>query len=59
MDVISIGQKSVYNEMLWMEAEKKFSLVVRKDIKDFLKDNNGGYPKEDIIIVKDSEKKME
>lgn len=55
MDVISIEQKSVYNEMIWTEAEKKFSVAVRNDIKDFLKVNNGGYPKEDIIIVKDSE----
>lgn len=55
MGVISIEQKSVYNEMIWTEAEKKFSVAVRKDIKDFLKDNNGGYPKKDVIIVNGTE----
>ncbi|HIU58185.1 MAG TPA: SMI1/KNR4 family protein [Candidatus Ornithomonoglobus merdipullorum] len=51
MKNISTECKGSYNELIWQEAEKHFDIVVRNDIKLFLKANNGGYPKKDIIIV--------
>ena len=55
MNSISINIKTVYNEAIWVAAERKHGIVIRSDIKDFLKLNNGGYPKNDIIIVDGNE----
>lgn len=49
---ISTDCKSTYNESIWEDAEKKFNITINQKIKDFLKDNNGGYPISNIIKVK-------
>lgn len=55
MNTISINTKDVYNEAIWAAVERKYGIVIRSDIKDFLKLNNGGYPQKDIIVVEGRE----
>ena len=40
---------------IWELAERKYSITIRKNIKEFISLNAGGYPKKDVISVKDEE----
>lgn len=50
MKCIADDCKTSINENVWREAEKKYGIVIRDDIKSFLESNAGGYPKKDIIV---------
>lgn len=55
MNIISTECRTEYNENIWNEVEQKYDILIRTDIKDFFKLNNGGYPINDIIIFDDIE----
>lgn len=40
-----------YDETILARAEEKYSIIIREDVKLFLKKNTGGYPIKDIIAV--------
>ncbi|MDU5440679.1 MAG: SMI1/KNR4 family protein [Ruminococcus sp.] len=51
MNAISTNVKDNLDGTIFTEAEKKYSITIRKDIKLFLSLNAGGYPVKDMIIV--------
>ena len=50
MKCISSNCKLNINKMVFEKAEKIYSVSIRKEIKDFLELNSGGYPIKDIIV---------
>ena len=50
MKCISNNCKLIINKKVFEEAEKTYSISLRKEIKDFLEKNSGGYPVKDIIV---------
>lgn len=50
MKCISSNCKLNINKKVFEEAEKVYSVSIRKEIKDFLEKNSGGYPVKDIIV---------
>lgn len=55
MKSISTNVKSNVDNAIFAEAEKKYSITIRKDIKDFVAANAGGYPPKDVIEVEGEE----
>lgn len=51
MKCISTNVKSNIDNNIWKSAEEKYSISIRKDIKDFVKSNAGGYPSKDVIVA--------
>ena len=50
MKCISNNCKLNINKKVFEVAEKEYSVSIRKEIKDFLEKNSGGYPVKDIIV---------
>lgn len=50
MKCISENRKLNINKKIFEDAEKKYSITIRPEIKDFLWENSGGYPIKDIIV---------
>lgn len=50
MKCISNNCKLNIYKKVFEVAEKKYSVSIRKEIKDFLEKNSGGYPVKDIIV---------
>lgn len=55
MKSISTNVKSNVDNAIFAEAEKKYSITIRKDIKDFVAANAGGYPAKDVIEAEGEE----
>lgn len=55
MKSISKNVKNNFDADIFAEAEKKYLINIRKDIKDFVSVNAGGYPIKDIIIAEGDE----
>ena len=55
MKSISTNVKSNVDNAIFAEAEKKYSITIRKDIKDFVVANAGGYPAKDVIEAEGEE----
>ena len=51
MKSISTNVKSNVDNTIFAEAEKKYSITIRKDIKNFISVNAGGYPTKDVIVA--------
>ena len=49
MKSISTNVNSNVDNSIFAEAEKKYSITIRKEIKDFVQGNAGGYPAKDVI----------
>ena len=50
MKCISNNCKLNINKKVLEEAEKTYAVRIRKEIKEFLEKNSGGYPVKDIIV---------
>lgn len=55
MNSISTNVRNNVDCTIFAEAEKKYSITIRKDIKNFLALNAGGYPVKDVIVVDSDE----
>lgn len=55
MKCIVKNRISIANEKVFEDVEKKYSIQIRKEIKEFLKVNGGGYPEKDVIIADEEE----
>lgn len=55
MKCISTNCKRNFDINIFLDAEKKFAMKIRKEIIDFVKMNAGGYPVKDIVIFNDEE----
>ena len=53
MKNFSKGSRLKYDESIIKNAEIKFNIVIKKEIVDFFKYNNGGYPTTNYIEVND------
>lgn len=51
MKSISTNCNKHFDSGVFLDAEKKFSISIRNEIKDFIKMNAGGYPVKDIIVI--------
>ena len=51
MKTISTNVKSNMDKAIFAETEKKYSITIRKDIKDFIAANAGGCPSKDLIVA--------
>ncbi len=49
MKCITTNCRENINENVWQEASLKYGVIVRDDIKNFLRGNNGGYPENGYI----------
>ena len=55
MKCISTNVKRNIDSTILADAEKKYSITIRDDIKEFIASNSGGYPTKDIIDVEGEE----
>ena len=55
MKCISTNVKNNTDNSIWTDAERKYAVTIRNDVKDFILANGGGYPTNDIIVVKGEE----
>ena len=51
MKCITTNCRENINENVWQEASLKYGVIIRDDIKNFLRVNNGGYPENYYIEV--------
>ncbi len=51
MKSIIKGNKRCFDEKIFSNAEKVYSITIRENIKTFIKTNGGGYPQKDIFTV--------
>lgn len=49
MKCITTNCRENINENVWQEASLKYGVIIRDDIKNFLRVNNGGYPENGYI----------
>lgn len=49
MKCITTNCRENINENVWQEASLKYGVIIRDDIKNFLRGNNGGYPENGYI----------
>lgn len=55
MKSISTNVKSNVDNTIFANAEKKYSITIKKEIKEFISANAGGYPTKDIIVAEGEE----
>lgn len=55
MKSISTNVKRNADNNILVEAEKQYSITIRKDVKDFILANAGGYPTKDVIVADSDE----
>ena len=51
MKSISTNINNNIDDSIFIEAEKKYSIIISQNIKDFVVANSGGYPNKNIIEV--------
>lgn len=55
MKCISSNCRTCIDENVWSDAEKNFSIQIREDIKEFMKENSGGFPNRNFVKVNSEE----